>query len=799
MIVASRHGFAADELRRVDFNQHVRPILSNHCWSCHGPDHAARKAGLRLDQRESATGTTDNGLTAIVPGKSDASELVARIQSHDPEAIMPPASTNKPLSEDQKETLIHWIEQGAEYSKHWAYVSPQRPELPVVRQTDWPLSDIDHFVLRTLEEHGLKPTEESEPSIWLRRVTLDLTGLPPSLQDLEEVTTSLESEPRSVVYGRFVDRLLSSPAHAERMAMLWLDAARYADTNGYNNDEARTMWPWRDWVIRAFTDNMPYDQFLTEQLAGDLLPEASVSQKVATGFNRNHVLTTEGGIIEEEYHVEYVADRVHTSATVFMALSLQCARCHDHKFDPIPQREYYQFAAFFNNIPDKVVGYSQGKMADPTLLLASPEQQAELDRLDLRIRELKKLSESAAAAPDKAATEPSADDTKKELEQLTKTHEELDKTIPRTMIMAEQSEPRATFILTRGAYDQRAEQVDAALPVTIFDPATHETDSLAQSAASRLTRLDLARWLTHPSHPLTSRVAVNRLWEMVFGMGLVETTEDFGAQGALPSHPELLDWLAAEFVRTGWDQQAMLKQIVLSAAYRQSSRVTHELLEKDPRNRLLSRGPRYRLSAESVRDNALFVSGLLVAKVGGPSVKPYQPDGLWEDVSVERREKYVADSGEGLYRRSMYTFWKRTCPPPGLSTFDAPDRESCVIRRSRTNTPLQALVLLNDPTYLEAARKLGERVCLEVEREHDRIQLAYRIVLSRLPDDEELATLQRAVQSAREHFATHPDAAASLLSVGASPHSEIIPISEQAAWTTAMSMLLNLDESISKP
>ena len=712
---------------------------------------------------------------------------------------MPPASTNKPLSEDQKETLIHWIEQGAEYSKHWAYVSPQRCEVPVVQQTDWPLSDIDHFVLRTLEEHGLKPAEESEPSIWLRRVTLDLTGLPPSLQDLEEVTTSLESEPRSVVYGRFVDRLLSSPAHAERMAMLWLDAARYADTNGYNNDEARTMWPWRDWVIRAFTDNMPYDQFLTEQLAGDLLPEASVSQKVATGFNRNHVLTTEGGIIEEEYHVEYVADRVHTSATVFMALSLQCARCHDHKFDPIPQREYYQFAAFFNNIPDKVVGYSQGKMADPTLLLASPEQQAELDRLDLRIRELKKLTESAAAAPDKAATDPSADDTKKELEQLTKTREELDKTIPRTMIMAEQPEPRATFILTRGAYDQRAEQVDAALPVTIFDPATRETDSLAQSAAARLTRLDLARWLTHPDHPLTSRVAVNRLWEMVFGMGLVETTEDFGAQGALPSHPELLDWLAAEFVRTGWDQQAMLKQIVLSAAYRQSSRVTHELLEKDPRNRLLSRGPRYRLSAESVRDNALFVSGLLVAKVGGPSVKPYQPDGLWEDVSVERREKYVADSGEGLYRRSMYTFWKRTCPPPGLSTFDAPDRESCVIRRSRTNTPLQALVLLNDPTYLEAARKLGERVCLEVEREHDRIQLAYRIVLSRLPDDEELATLQRAVQSAREHFATHPDAAASLLSVGASPHSEIIPISEQAAWTTAMSMLLNLDESISKP
>ncbi len=798
-ILFCRGAFATDESGKVDFNHHVRPILSNHCWSCHGPDHAARKAGLRLDQRESATGTMDNGLTAIVPGKSDASELVARIQSHDPEVIMPPASANKPLSDDQRQILIRWIEQGAEYSKHWAFVPPHRPEVPVVLQADWPLSDVDRFVLRTLEDHGLTPSEETEPSTWLRRVTLDLTGLPPSLQDLEEMTSSLEAEPRSVVYGRVVDRLLTTPAHAERMAMLWLDAARYADTNGYNNDEARTMWPWRDWVIRAFADNMPYDQFLTEQLAGDLLPEVSVSQKVATGFNRNHVLTTEGGIIEEEYHVEYVADRVHTSATVFMALSMQCARCHDHKFDPIPQREYYQFAAFFNNIPDKVVGYSQGKMADPTLLLTTPEQQAELDRIDLRIAELKKLSEPAAALPDTAGTEQSAVDAKKELEQLTKSREELDKTIPRTMIMAEQPEPRATFILTRGAYDQRAEQVDAALPVTIFDPAMDATGSPAQSASSRLTRLDLARWLAHPNHPLTSRVAVNRLWEMLFGMGLVETTEDFGAQGALPSHPELLDWLAAEFVGTGWNQRAMLKQIVLSAAYRQSSRVSQELLDNDPRNRLLSRGPRYRLSAESVRDNALFVSGLLSATVGGPSVKPYQPDGLWEDVSVERREKYVADSGEGLYRRSMYTFWKRTCPPPGMSTFDAPDRESCVIRRSRTNTPLQALVLLNDPTYLEAARKLGERVCQEVEADHDRIRLAFRIVLARLPDDEELATLQQSVQSAREHFSALPDAAAALLAVGASPRSETIRAVELAAWTTAMSMLLNLDETISKP
>ena len=442
-------------------------------------------------------------------------------------------------------------------------------------------------------------------------------------------------------------------------------------------------------------------------------------------------------------------------------------------------------------------------MAEPTLLLATPEQQAELDRLDGRIAELKTLTgTTAAASPGIADTVPSAEDAKAELEQLTKNREDLDKTIPRTMIMAEQPEPRATFILKRGAYDQRAEQVEAAVPLTIFDPATTVTSLPAVPSpepASRLTRLDLAKWLTHPNHPLTSRVAVNRLWEMLFGTGLVETTEDFGAQGAQPSHPKLLDWLATEFVRSGWSQRAILKQIVLSATYRQSSRVSHELLEKDPRNRLLSRGPRFRLSAETVRDNALSVSGLLAVKVGGPSVKPYQPDGLWEDVSVERREKYVADSGDGLYRRSMYTFWKRTCPPPGMSTFDAPDRESCVIRRSRTNTPLQALVLLNDPTYIEAARKLAERVCLAAESDHDRLRTAFYIVLARYPDEEELATLQQAVLSARDHFSANPDAAEKLLAIGASPRTDKVPAAELASWTTAMSMLLNLDEAISKP
>ncbi len=1030
---------------RIDFARDVRPILSNHCWSCHGPDEATRQAKLRLDRRDSATAKTESGKIAVTPGNPNVSELVSRINARDDDQLMPPPDDKKPLTPAQKEMLRRWIEQGAEFSQHWAFVPPQRSAPPNIRNSKPEnRNPIDAFVHARLEAEGLAPSREAPKETWLRRVTLDLTGLPPSLLDLR--TFLADDSPDA--FEKVVDRLLVSPRHAERMAMHWLDAARYADTNGYNNDETRSMWPWRDWVIEAFASGMPYDQFLSEQLAGDLLPNATLAQRVATGFNRNHVLTTEGGIIEEEYHVEYVADRVHTTATVVMGLSFQCARCHDHKYDPLTQREYYQFAAFFNNVPDRVVGYNQGRMAEPLLKVPSREQQAELNRLQHRKVELEALlkqreaniapevarweksltpEEIAKAGPaglvahfpldetdgdqvgdlvktdrrgtirgkvarvpgkfggalefdgktlvlggevgafdsdekfslaawiwptsaspttvlskideanafrgydvilegakicshfvhhwpDKAfkvvtkeplslnewhhvavaydgsrratgvkiyvdgkprefdvTTNNSLDGTlktdkpfhigqrnatapfqgriddvqlysvsltaeeaaslaagqslgrlkdilaiaakdrsdsqtmllqqfyldrmdvesrnlKSQISDLPRQLADLDKAIPVTMVMQEQTPRRSMFVLRRGQYDQRGDEVTAGVPAVF--------SSLPQDMS--VDRVSLARWLTSPSHPLTARVAVNRWWEMLFGTGLVETAEDFGVQGTLPSHPELLDWLATELIRTGWDQRAILKLIVTSATYRQSSRVTPELLQRDPRNRLLARGPRYRLPAETVRDNALAVSGLLRERLGGPSVKPYQPDGLWEDVSVERRDKYVADSGDGVYRRGMYTFWKRTCPPPGMMTFDAPDREFCLIRRARTNTPLQALVLLNDPTFVEAARNLAERVLIEAKTDDERIGLAFQLSLSRLPTAAERRVLSETLHAATDRFRMDHAAAAKLLSVGRTTSGLQIPPEELAAWTTAMSLLLNLDEAISK-
>lgn len=1034
---------AAEPVKTLDFNRDVRPILSNHCWNCHGPDEASREAGLRLDLRESAIAVGPEKNRAIVPHDPAASELVKRIDATD-DTQMPPASFDKPLTAEQREILKRWIAEGAPYAAHWAFTAPAQPALPTVKQADWPRNKIDYFVLEKLEGAGLSPSPEADRSTWLRRVTLDLTGLPPTPEERGAFLADKEDG----AYERVVDRLLASPRYAERMAMQWLDAARYADTNGYNNDEVRTLWPWRDWVINAFARNMPYDQFLTEQLAGDLLPEATLAQKVATGFNRNHVLTTEGGIVEEEYRIEYVVDRVHTTATVFMGLSLQCARCHDHKYDPFTQADFYRFAAFFNNIPDKVVGYDKGRMAEPLLQVPSAAQAEEKQRLATRQQELTTALQKRSAEADAdltlweksltpeqiAQSSPSGlvayfpleessgstvaneiaadkhgtiagklssaegrlgrslefdgsthvaagevgafegdqtfsssvwiyptsrdvstvlskmdeanayrgydvllegnkvsahfvhhwpdrgfnvatknpiklnawhhlavtydgsreaqgvkiyvdgqsqqldiltnnklDDTlltdkpfhigqrstsapfqgridevrlyakaltpeevtllskgetldglksilacnpaqrtpaqidrlrayyldqidaqsqqlRTELAETTKQHDELNKQIPVTMVMQEMTPRRSTHILKRGQYDQPGEEVQPAA-LSAFTGLPNQTN----------TRLDLAHWLTNPKHPLTARVAVNRWWEILFGTGIVETVEDFGIQGAAPTHPELLDWLATELIARKWNTQEMLKLMVLSATYRQSSHVTPQLLEHDPRNRLMSRGPRYRLPAETVRDNALAISGLLAERVGGPSVKPYQPEGIWEDVSVERRDKYVPDLGEGLYRRSMYTFWKRTCPPPAMSAFDAPDRETCVARRSRTNTPMQALVLLNDPTYVEAARKFAERVLLHATGEQERLAFAFEVALCRPPQPEETAILLDELQAARKRFDADPALAGKLLAVGSSPASDKLLAPELAAWTTLTSLILNLDETISKP
>ncbi|MFN5974232.1 MAG: DUF1553 domain-containing protein [Planctomyces sp.] len=1049
------HGCAGSADDTVDFNRDVRPILANHCWSCHGRDEASRKAGLRLDTREAALAAGDSGQPALVPGQPAASALLQRIHATDSDEIMPPPEFRKPLSDRQKSVLQNWIRQGAHYADHWAFIPPQRPPLPAVRPSNWPVSDVDLFVLHRLQQEGLQPAAPAPPLMWLRRASLDLTGISPSPAEQQQFLDEVRQQGLLTAKSLAADRMLQSDRCAERLAMQWLDAARYADTNGYNNDEMRTMWPWRDWVIEAFRSGMPWDQFLIEQLAGDLLPEATVSQKVATGFIRNHVLTTEGGVIEDEYHWEYVADRIHTTSTVFLGLSLQCARCHDHKYDPFSQRDYYRLAGFFNNVPDRIVSYSQGRMAEPLLKVPSKAQTAELEQLAQRETELQNLLAARTTAvaadadawaaglseqqlaemelaglahtfsldeadgdfrdshgrsapavlhgsrsnvpghsgnalqfsgstwlaapdvgdfeadqpftaaawirtaagsggtvfsrmddaaayrgydfiveggrlnahfvdhwPDKgckvstaAVLKPqqwhhvtlvwqgsrraagiriyvdgvpqtlqvdndgevagslrtakpfhigrrqnsvpftgtiddvrifsralSDDDVRRladgktlsgireivltaaarrsaeqsaELQRFWVEHIDtesrswrtelaaigprraaIEQQIPQTMVMQEQTPRRPSYILNRGQYDQRGEQVTAGIPA-VFAATLNTIDTGA--AQTEPTRLDFARWLVSPQNPLTARVAVNRWWEMLFGTGLVETTEDFGIQGALPSHPELLDWLACELQSSGWNQKHMLKSMVLSATYGQTSDVSPELLERDPRNLLLARSNRMRLPAEMLRDNALAASVLLNPAIGGPSAKPWQPEGLWEDVSVERREKYQPDPGDGIYRRSMYTFWKRTCPPPAMTVFDAPDRETCLVRRSRTNTPLQALVLLNDPTYVEAARKLAERVLLANTDDTARIDLAVRIVLARPPGPAEQQELRQLVDVGRKHFAAEPAAAAELRKVGRAVADPRIPDDELAAWSSAMSVLLNLDEAITRP
>ncbi len=830
-LAATGRGFAAG----VDFGREIRPVLAEHCFQCHGPDEPARKAKLRLDTREGLFSLREGG-RVVVAGKPEESVLFRRITATNSEDVMPPVKHNKPLPARQVALLREWIAQGAAWQQHWAFVAPVRPALPPVRRAEWVRNGIDAFVLARLERENLSPAREAERATLVRRVTLDLTGLPPT----PEEAASFVADARVDAFERLVERLLASPRFGEHVARAWLDAARYADTNGYNNDEERTMWAWRDWVIQALNANLPFDRFLTEQLAGDLLPNATLRQKIATGFNRNHVLTTEGGIIEEEYRVEYVADRVHTMATAFLGLTMQCARCHDHKFDPISQRDYYRMFAFFNGLPDRVVGYNTRKAAAPFLATPTATQESELRLLrekvaaldarllerkgaargdaakweaNLSVEEIAGLAKSKTVGGGAAVLErPAGERTAAQREQLEKYFlESVDMEFRRltteraalakqaaasedsatvTMVMQEAAEKRTAFLLRRGQYDQRGDAVEAGVPENL--------PPLPPGAPRN--RLGLAQWLTAPEHPLTARVAVNRWWEGLFGSGLVETVEDFGAQGALPSHPELLDWLATELQRTGWDVKGMFRLIVTSATYRQSAAATLELVQRDPAGRLLARSPRFRLAAEMIRDQALAVAGLLGAQVGGPSVKPYQPAGLWEDVSVERKYSYVPDAGEGLYRRSLYTFWKRTCPPPGMTTLDAPDRETCVMRRARTSTPLQALLLLNDPTYVEAARKLAERVLRDGGGDDAaRTRWAYQLVLARAPQAREAAVVTEVRREALERFRREPEAAKKLLGVGKSPRVVGTDEVELAAWTTVASLLLNLDETLNRP
>jgi len=1085
-------GVDAGEERRIDFDREIRPILSDKCYACHGPDAASRGIRLRLDSEEGARADLGRGRRALVPGDVTKSELVRRITSQDEVLRMPPATSPHPLSDVERQLLVEWVRQGARWERHWSFVPPQRPALPTVRDTSWPRNGIDHFILARLEEEGMRPSAEADRATLLRRVTLDLTGLPPTQEELDQFL----ADRSGMAYERAVDRLLASPRFGERMAFRWLDAARYADTNGYQIDGDRSAWRWRDWVIEAFNRNLPYDQFIVEQLAGDLLPGATLEQRVATGFNRNHRINAEGGIVPEEYAVEYVADRVDTTATVMLGLTVGCARCHNHKYDPLTQKEYYQLFGYFNSIREDGRAFDWGNSA-PWMAAPTKEQEArqrtlealrrqaeqEVERVSLRegarsqrweekiargegprqwfperglllhhplagggeatlspspkphhqrqprpkkkdepeptsvdkdglpgfrgadpqgitsieaptgkgihfdglltynagrVADLRYKSTSqdfrerftlsiwiAPDGPDagaivtkmsdeveesenglprqrgiglfladgrlhfqmvrewnydgfrgetvdrltpnrwshilvefdgfrqyedrvrifvdgvaqrmkypqpnlylywgepntplrigggggaarrfqgglaelrlyrvllseeerailacgdplpKIAALPAARRTRAQALKLRDAYRSLGATpmlqearrrlatreeesqelldsFPTLMVMEEMAEAQPTWLLQRGQYNLRGEPVERGVPAVLPPLLQNEPNN----------RLGLARWLTRDDHPLTARVAVNRFWQMIFGAGLVRTVEDFGSQGERPTHPMLLDWLATIFrdgqgePGTRWDTKGLIRLLVLSATYRQSSAISVEGGQRDPENRLLARGSRLRLPAEMIRDQALAVSGLLVERLGGPSVKPYQPEGLYKDMAFSSLTGYTAETGDGLWRRSLYTYWKRTVLAPTMQVFDASAREFCSVRESRTNTPLQSLNLMNDVTYVEAARLLAERSLREGgPQATDQIRWAFRQVTSRSPHPGEAERLTAYLESQRRYFTEHPENALALLALGRRQSAPSLSPMELAARTMVASLLLNLDETITR-
>ncbi len=776
----------ADAAGRLSYNRDIRPILSENCFGCHGPDDHDRKAGLRLDAPQPDGAATDSGLAAIVPGKPAESELVARILADDPDVVMPPPESHKTLKADQREKLARWIAEGAAYEPHWAYLAPVRPELPAVTDTDWPRNPIDRFVLARLEKAGLAPSAEADRSTLLRRLSLDLTGLPPTRAEAE----AFLADPPPDAYDRLVDRLLASSHYGERMAADWLDAARYADTNGYQVDRDRENWPWRDWVIAAFNDNMPFDRFTVEQLAGDLLPNPSREQRIATGFHRNHMLNEEGGIIPEEFLAEYAADRVETTATVWLGQTFNCCRCHNHKFDPLTQAEYYSLKAFFHNVNERGVGDRDAHVrlsAPPFLRLATAEQERTIAELKAQVDAARQaLDESTKEAKESAESKAARD----ELENRRRAVADFEASIPTALVMEELPQPRKTFVLMRGNYMTPGDEVTAATPAIL--PAM--ADELPRN------RLGLARWLVAPDNPLTARVTVNRIWQSLFGTGLVATPEDFGSQGSQPTHPELLDWLAVEFRESGWDVKRLVRLIVSSATYRQRSAIPPGLEERDPQNRLLARGPRFRLQAEFVRDQALAASGLLVPTVGGPSVRPYHPPGLYEQVVAETkdlRNSYVQGTGPDLLRRTLYTYWKRSVPHPALLAFDMPFRETCTVKRPRTNTPMQALALMNDPTFVEASKFLAARMIREGGGDTaSRIAHGFWLVLARPPQPREADVLAKHVERFRAEYSAAPGDAAALLDVGDAPFTAAEDDGDLAAYTLVAGMILCRDEAL---
>jgi hypothetical protein len=735
----------------VDFNIHIRPILSDRCFKCHGPDAKQRKANLRLDIADSAFAALKEspGMFAIVPGKPEESQVYHRIISEDTAERMPPPSSNLMLSEHEIKLIGKWIKQGAEYKPHWALIAPQPQQLPEIEDKDWPKNEIDHFILAKMESADLSPNEQADKERLLKRVCFDLTGLPPTIEMQEKFLNDNSDN----AYEKIVDELLANKHYGEKMAVNWLDAARYADSHGYQDDGLRTMWPWRDWVIHAFNENYSYEKFATWQLAGDLLPEPTKEMLLATGFNRNHKITQEGGVIDEEYRLEYVTDRTNTFGKTFLAMTFECAKCHDHKFDPIPQKSYYSMFAFFNQINEK------GLLGDITLAsLADPP--------NMKI---------------------STDDVSNILRFINKK----DTADVMVMIMKDSSKTRPTHILKRGVYDQLGDRVAFNTPPKIFP-----FDSLKFEK----NRLGLVKWLFDKRHPLTARVFVNRIWQEFFGRGLVKTSGDFGMQGEPPSHPELLDWLALDFMNNGWNIKRLIKQVVLSATYCQSAVVTKAKVSKDPENIYVSRSSRTRYAAEFVKDLVLASSGLMNEEIGGPSVKTYQPKGLWESSTSGRGQlaRYIQDHDEKLYRRGMYTFIKRTVPPPSMLTFDASNRDQCEVKRVRTNTPLQALVLLNDPQVLEAARVLAERLTTEKISEEQRVQKAFRLIICRNATEKEKKILFDYYNTEKEGYLKQPGKAESFLKVGEYRHATGLNKAETAALMQVVHMVYNMEEAITK-
>lgn len=817
---------AYEELpEKIDFNFHVRPILSDRCFACHGPDENARKANLRLDTEEGLFSMLEGKEKfPIAPGKPKDSEVIERILHDDPELVMPTPESNLTLTDSEKATLLKWVEQGAEWKTHWAFTAPVKVPLPQVNDPSWARNEIDYFVLDKLESLGLSPSTEANKTTLIRRLSLDLIGLPPTPEEVQ----AFKNDTSPNAYEKLADRLLASPGYGERWAWEWLDVARYADTNGFQGDATRNMWPWRDWVIQAFNNNMPYDEFTIKQLAGDLLPNATRNDILATGFNRNHTYNTEGGSIPEETRVTNVFDRVETTGTAWLGLTMNCARCHDHKYDQITQKEYYQMFDYFNQTSEEGGGWG-GKLKP--LLDLSPEKefrknqklQAYVDELINQVKVFEDenyprepgvpMSEAEAIKkvkgldtrilinpPDKRGTgaykqlanyfrnvHPQYGQLLDQVYQAMQTYDKATANATQVMVMDEAIEPRTTYILDRGGYDKpKMEEPIVRNVPAILPPIQKNTEN---------NRLALAQWMVSKEQPLTARVTINRYWQAFFGKGIVKTIDDFGVQSTLPSHPELLDWLAVDFQENGWDLKALFKKIVMSATYRQSSKFSPKLLEIDPENRYLARATRMRLPSWMLRDQVLHISGLLVDTIGGKPVKPYQPKGVWEEATFGFIN-YEQDHGDNLYRKSLYTFWRRIVGPTFI--FDNSPRQVCTVKKPDTNTPLHALTTLNDITYMEASRVMAEKVLTTKTKDDERIRFLFEWATARAPDAEEMMVLKNRLIKLRSDYQSLPEEARKLIAIGEYPINTDLAITDYATYTALSSLVFNLDETITR-